>query len=79
MPDRVLPRLNILLFLYSIGGGIIIAWHAICGGIMFFALKQLGLFRISAKLEQTGLDETYHNEPAYIFTSRKGNTLIYLV
>ena len=61
-----------MLIWNSIGAGTIIAWHAICGGIMFFTLKKLGLFRIAAKLEQSGLDVPYHDEPAYIFTSRKG-------
>ena len=61
-----------ILIWNSIGAAIIIAWHAVCGSIMFFVLKKLGLFRIAAKLEESGLDVPYHDEPAYIFTSRKG-------
>ena len=64
-----------ILIWNSIGAAIIIAWHAVCGSIMFFILKRLGLFRIAAKLEESGLDVPYHDEPAYIFTSRKGKYL----
>ena len=56
----------------AIGGGVIIGYYLITAAILFFGLKQLGLFRIKTKLEITGLDQPYHNEPAYIFNSRKG-------
>ena len=56
----------------AIGGGVITGYYLITAAILFFGLKQLGLFRIKTKLEITGLDQPYHNEPAYIFNSRKG-------
>ena len=68
-----------MLIWNSIGGGVIIVWHAVFGAITFFLLLKMGSFRISAILEQAGLDKLYHNEPAYNFTKQNGNIKISII
>ena len=40
-------------------------WTAVNMGVFFGALKMLGLFRVSAKDEEEGLDHSYHGGSAY--------------
>jgi Amt family ammonium transporter len=45
--------------------GIEIAWVAITSGLMFFALKVTGLFRVSQEVEEAGMDVSKHGGEAY--------------
>ena len=54
-----------MLLWNAIGAVCIIGWHTVMAIILFLSLKFLGLFRIASKLEISGLDKPYHNEPAY--------------
>jgi ammonia channel protein AmtB len=40
-----------------IGPFIIIAWVSLCAPIMFFIISKLGWLRVSAEVEDRGLDE----------------------
>ena len=72
--DGLLRSGNVNMLIWNvIGGACIIVWHAICSAILFITLKKLGLLRIQKKLEESGLDEIYHREPAYRFDSGKGD------
>ena len=48
-----------------VGVGMTAAWAFGCGLAVFFALKKLGILRVSAKTELKGLDSTEHGEDAY--------------
>ena len=72
--DGLLRSGNVNMLIWNvIGAACIMVWHATCSAILFITLKKLGLFRIPSKLEQSGLDEIYHREPAYRFSSRRGD------
>lgn len=44
---------------------VIVAWALLWSLPMFFGLKYLGLLRVSAELEESGMDVIKHNEICY--------------
>ena len=42
-----------------------IAWVAGMSAIMFFILKAAGILRVSAEMEEAGMDVSKHGGPAY--------------
>lgn len=41
------------------------AWTLVTSGVMFFVLKQIGWFRVSAEEEKLGVDLSHHGGKAY--------------
>ena len=54
-----------LLGVQLLGAGATAAWAFGTGACIFFALKKLGILRVSAKTELKGLDVTEHGQDAY--------------
>ena len=76
--DGLILAGNVHILIWNcIGAAVIIGWYAVTSIILFYGLKKFGLFRIAAKLEKSGLDVPYHQEPAYILYSRKGRFMIF--
>jgi len=48
----------------------IFAWVSSTAGILFFALKQAGLFRVTPEDEISGMDITHHGGGAYGYTAK---------
>ena len=48
------------------GAGVTAAWAFGMGAAIFFALKKLGILRVSATTELKGLDITEHGQDAYV-------------
>ena len=53
------------LGIQCVGAGATAAWAFGTGLAIFFALKKLGILRVSAKTELKGLDLTEHGQDAY--------------
>ena len=54
-----------ILGVQLVGVGMTAVWAFGTGAAIFFALKKLGILRVSAKTELKGLDVTEHGQDAY--------------
>jgi Amt family ammonium transporter len=64
-----------LLEVQAVAAGTVLAYSFIVTFIIGYALKKLGIFRVSEEVEISGLDEFEHAESAYSFSSALGGGL----